>query len=161
MNPPEIYDAAVYGDFAKVRRLVAQDPAVVHARDNYGFTALHGVVGEDHFELAEYLILHGADVNARNDNGITPLHLAAYPEMVAILLKHGADLEARENGGGTPLHIHSENPETLDVMAALLEHGANVNARDQGGKTALDTASAREEGDKVALLLEFGATRGK
>ena len=160
MAPPDIYNAAVFGDLKSVEALLDQDPALVNSRDKYGFTPLHGVVGEHHFELAEYLISKGADVNARNDFGITPLHLAAYPEMVKILLKHGAELEARENGGGTPLHILSEHPDALDVIRELLEHGADVNARDSSGSTALDTVLARDELDKVELLLSFGAKRG-
>jgi len=160
MSAPEIYNAAVYGDLKKVESLLNSEPMAVNSRDEYGFTALHGVAGEHHFEMAEYLIAHGADVNARNDSGITPLHLAACPEMVRILLNHGAELEARENGGGTPLHIASENPEALDVMQQLLELGADANARDNSGRTALETALARDEQDKVELLVSFGAEHG-
>jgi uncharacterized protein len=156
MSSPEIYDAAVFGDFETVERLLKVDPAAVNATDEYGFTPLHGVAGEHQFEMAEYLIAHGADVAARNDSGVTPLHLAAYPEMARILVKHGADLEAREDGGGTPLHLASEHPEGLDVMRELLALGADVNARDSSGATVLTTALARDEHEKVDLLLSFG-----
>jgi uncharacterized protein len=148
MLAPEIYEAAVRGDLKEVERLLSLDPTVVNCRDEYGFTPLHGVVGEDHFEMAELFIARGADVNARNDSGVTPLHLAANAEMVRILVKNGAELEASENGGGTPLHIMSENPEALDVMQELLESGADVNAKDNSGRTALATALERDEQDK-------------
>lgn len=157
MKAPEIYDAAVFGDVALVQKILLRDPAAVNARDEYGFTPLHGVAGEDQFEMAEYLIQYGADVRAVNDCGVTPLHLAAYPEMVRILVRYGANIEAREGGGGTPLHIQSENPEGLEVMRELLKLGADVNAKDDSGETALDTALARQERDKVDLLLSFGA----
>jgi ankyrin repeat protein len=157
MSAPEIYDAAVFGDFETVERLLKGDPSAVNARDEYGFTPLHGVAGEHQFEMAEFLIAHGADVASRTDSGITPIHLAAYPEMVRILVKHGADLEAREDGGGTPLHLASENPEGLEVMRELLRLGADSNAKDGSGGTALTTALARDEQEKVDLLLSFGA----
>lgn len=160
MSTPTIHDAAVFGDFDEVERLLSQDPEIVNARGAYGFTPLHGVAGEDQFEMAEYLIACGADVRARNDGGVTPLHLAAYPETVRILVKHGADLEAREDGGGTPLHLASENPESLDVMRELLALGADANAMDHSGGTALATAIARDEQEKVDLLRSFGATDG-
>ena len=72
-------------------------------------------------------------------------------------MKHGADLEAREGGGGTPLHLASENPEALDVTRELLRLGADANAKDGSGGTALTTALARDEHEKVDLLLSFGA----
>ena len=159
MSVSEIYDAAVFGDVILVQKILSYDPAAINARDEYGFTPLHGVAGEDQFEMAEYLIRCGADVRAVNDSGVTPLHIAAYPEMVRILVKYGADIEAREDGGGTPLHLQSENPEGLEVMRELLTLGADVNAKDSAGETALDTAFAREENDKVHLLLSFGALR--
>jgi uncharacterized protein len=160
MSAPKIYDSAVLGDFEEVERLLSHDPTAVNARDEYGFTPLHGVAGEEQLEMAQYLIAHGADVKARNDTGVTPLHLAVHPEMVRILVKHGADLEAREDGGGTPLHLASENPEALDVMRELLQLGADVNAKDGSGGTALATALAREEQEMVEMLLSFGAVNG-
>lgn len=159
MKPPTIYEAAVFGDRALVDRLLAADPQSVNAADAYGFTPLHGIVQEHHFELAEFLIAKGANVMARNDSGVTPLHLAAYPEMVDILVKHGADLEAREDGGGTPLHLASENPDAMAVMRRLLELGADPNATDDAGGTALSSALERGEPEKVELLLAFGARR--
>jgi ankyrin repeat protein len=157
LPPPPIYDAAVYGDRERVEVLLLKQPDLVNATDEFGFTPLHGIVQEDHFALAEYLIEHGARVMARNDAGVTPLHLAAYPEMVRILFRHGADLEAKEDGGGTPLHLASENPEALEVMRELLKLGADPNAIDNSGGTVLATALEREESDKVELLLSYGA----
>lgn len=160
MGAPEIYDAAVFGDFDAVERLLKLDPASVNATDEYGFTPLHGVAGEDQLEMADYLISKGANVSARNDVGITPLHLAACPGMAELLVRNGADLEAREIGGGTPLHIVTEHPECIDVMEQLLRLGGAVNAKDNAGNTALDTAVAREEQDKVDLLKAFGGKSG-
>ncbi len=150
-----LYDAAVYGDYDGVRRILAQNPGTVHEVDEYGFTALHGVAGEHHPEMAQLLIDHGANVNAANDEGVTPLHLAAWPEMVAVLLRNGADLEARDRRGDTPLLTQAAEPESEDVMEALLQAGADVEARNADGESAMDLALAREEDEKVDLLESF------
>ncbi|HEX7715342.1 MAG TPA: ankyrin repeat domain-containing protein [Bacillota bacterium] len=151
-----IYDAAVAGDLEQVQAVVARSPEAVNEKDEYGFTALHGLAGEEHYDIVRFLIEHGADVNAQNEDGITPLHLAAWPEMAEFLITSGADLEARTHGGDTPLMVMAAETESEDVMEVLLEAGADVNARNNQGRTAYDIAKAREETDKMKLLKRYG-----
>ena len=82
----------------------------------------------------------GAALEARNRDGRTPLHGAAWhnenPAVVTVLLKAGAKIEARDKDGRTPLHgaaWHNENPA---VVIALLDTGADPKA-----KTASDQQS--------------------
>ena len=59
------------------------------------------------------------------------------------LLNHGANVNAKDTDGSTPLHIaaQGERPETAELVSLLLIHGADVNAKDTKGKTPLDSAT--------------------
>jgi ankyrin repeat protein len=135
--------------------MIENNPKVVNSVDKWGFTALHGVAGEEHFAVAEYLIANGADLNAKNADGIAPLHLAAWPKMVELLVSHGAKIDARDNSGRTPLIVHAAEAESCDVMATLLRLGADFEATDDHGKTALAISIARDEEDKIELLASY------
>jgi len=105
-------------------------------------------------------IAAGADPNARDQYGWTPLHqVARYgtPETVAVLLKAGADLEARSNRAGwTPLH-HAARQGTPETVAALIDAGADFAARTKNGNTPLQLAAAHGKLENVEVLRAAGA----
>ena len=104
-------------------------------------------------------IAAGANIEARHEDGWTPLHHAAWfgtPETVAALLDAGADLEARNGDGFTPLHGAAARG-TPETVATLIRAGANIEARDEGGKTPLHWAATRGTPETVAALLDAGA----
>jgi uncharacterized protein len=78
----------------------------------------------------EALLAKGAEVNARNAYGWTPLHVAAAggdPAVVAVLLKHGADIHAQSHIGTTPLDNATTRGGRKAVIDLLLAHGAKRN----------------------------------
>ncbi len=72
-----IHDAAKKGDLAKVKSILAKNPELLNAKDEKGWTLLHIVASCGYKDIAELLLVKGADVNAEGTNGWTPLHWAA------------------------------------------------------------------------------------
>jgi ankyrin repeat protein len=101
----------------------------------------------------------GADINAANDYGDTPLHSAAYlglTEKVRLLLKNKADVSRRTLRGETPL-LYAARPEGYpETVLALLEGGADVNAADNFGMTPLHGAAMIGDVDVARVLIEKG-----
>lgn len=149
----DLYEAAEIDDFTAVKRVLQADPSLIHGKDEYEFSVLHGAVSTDNEEMVEYLIRQGADIHARNEDGITPLHIALYPEIASLLVRHGADVNAAAEDGSTPLHTQvSDGEERLDVFEALLRLGADKTRKDRSGQTPIDIARSREELEMIELL---------
>ena len=81
------------------------------ARDDTHSTPLHIASSKRSAETVDLLIQNGADVNAQNVNGSTPLHVAASSHLalegtiVRLLLRRGANVDAKDSEGRTPLDI--------------------------------------------------------
>jgi cytohesin len=71
----ELQDAAARGDLDRVRALVQANPTAISARLD-GTTALHEATRGGHVEVVKFLVASGANVNALNFSGLTPLKLA-------------------------------------------------------------------------------------
>src|SRR5262249_10862819 len=113
------YHAATVGDRAAIERMLATASNLVRAADKMGFTALHGVVGQDEPDLADFLIRQGADVSAKNDMGMTPLHIAQYGTIEEVLVRHGADVNATARDGWTPLHVQAQEGEDTGALEVM------------------------------------------
>ena len=128
-----------------------------------GWTVLMRVIGEGHAEIAQLLVAHGADPNAKGFSGETALTIAAehgHVEIVKILLDRGADMNAKTNHGDTALHYGSEYGHR-DVVKVLLDAGVDMNRKDQDGETALAIAKRKNHEEIVQLLKNAGANGGE
>ena len=101
---------------------------------------------EDPVPPAERLLSHGADPNAPDDVGWTPLYLSAFmgqANAVCVLVANGAAVNVLNDAGRTALHeaVRGGALELLAgqsrVVAVLLENGANPQAQDSEGNTPL------------------------
>ncbi|MBA3722845.1 MAG: ankyrin repeat domain-containing protein [Parachlamydiaceae bacterium] len=101
----------------------------------------------------EKLIEAGADINARNKNGKTPLLRAIVirPELVETLLKYNPDLNASDKWGKTPLMLSIDQ----NISRLLLSKGANIDLQDNQGNTALMNAILDNRPTGVQLLLIY------
>lgn len=136
------------GAFDKVRAVIEKNPQAVNWKDAAGSTALHWVGAHYNKDAAEFLIAHGADVNATNIYGNTPLHHAAGTgagEIVEVLTKQGASIDALNSEGDTPLMVAASTPNGLRSMPALMVAGANTAKRNKAGKNVLDIAKGRPD----------------
>lgn len=104
--------------------------------DDAPTTPLHSAVLGDNLPLVSYLLTRGIPVNARNEDGNTPLNYGVESEeMVELLVSAGADVNAQNNQGDTPLMEHIFITE--ESAKALLEAGANPNICNNKGENAL------------------------
>jgi ankyrin repeat protein len=113
---------------------------------------------EGNIARVKTLLDEGADINAQNSKGMTPLHIAVEsdsPLNVERIVNLGADVNARDNRGWTPLHLAAFLNSTK-AISILLDGGANVNARDNESKTPLDVAADYRRVEAAKLLLERG-----
>src|SRR5437867_2446403 len=97
---------------------------------------LHKAVIDEDLSKAKALLAKGADVEAREFQGKTPLHLAAYKqrEMVALLIANQANVNDKDNKGLTPLHIAALGGD-IEIIESLVSNHADVNAKGESGET--------------------------
>ena len=120
------------------------------------------IIEKNDINEIQNLIDTGADVNEPDENGFTPLMIAANgrnPETVKALIKAGANVNSVFKYGETPLmqavRGWCANPEIVKI---LLNAGANVNVADEHGKTPLmyATEGLFIEPETVKILLKAG-----
>ncbi|KAE8454120.1 hypothetical protein EG329_005044 [Mollisiaceae sp. DMI_Dod_QoI] len=144
------------------------------ARNNHGQTPFHRAcrlhaqyMYSGMSDLVEEILKTklGAFINAEDNDGIRPIHLAATTSefLVARLILHGADATAVTNDDMTLLHIAARARQS-NVIGLLFEHFSKVgrsdilHLRDSIGRTALHYACRSGHPESVALLLKAGAS---
>jgi len=183
----DIWSAAKAGDLASVSELCADDSSLIDARDGGGYTPLISAAESGELQVVDWLIAHGADVNARNAQRATALLQALWFHRIDCakrLLRAGADPNLADDELRTPLlsaatmgyrsvavdlftpraRIATEEPKSTDgyieIAALLIEHGANVNASNEDGATPLHQAArwgTEAHQEMCDLLLSRGA----
>ena len=138
----------------------------VDVRDDEGATFLARMISagpccNDFRNVLSVFVTAGADVNARDTAGKTPLHRASASNLTGVisaLLDEGADPAARDSRGSTPLHaaVGSWWRASDNSVRLLAAAGADLNARNNDGETPLDIARSRNATATVQTLVELG-----
>jgi ankyrin repeat protein len=102
-------------------------------------------------ECVRLLADAGANVNARDSDGNTPLHETFLTDVEKELLERGADVNARNKDGETPIFTNVDN----EAIPLFIEHGADLTIRNNNGQTVMEAAQEkgplREEALRQAI----------
>ena len=134
------YDGNVYNGLFQCVVLEEKDKKEVEGgKKNINNPQIHYETPSSYFEIIQFLVSEGADVNATDRTDSTPLHLAAvFPrlDVIQFLVSKGADIHTRNRLGDTPLHLAAAY-NRLDGVKYLVSQGADVNAKNGSGETPL------------------------
>ncbi|KAL4173064.1 hypothetical protein KRP22_008221 [Phytophthora ramorum] len=157
-----LHFAAPNGNCAVVEALI-KFGSDVEARDEHGNTALidaaflsqstapHFALGDQttQYAMMELLMLHGAEVNAVNNDGDSALFGAVrneFDSVVKLLLAHRADARARNNQQETLLHVLARGyASNMAIWHELLQHQADIFAEDRRNLTCAMVWASRHQ----------------
>jgi hypothetical protein len=154
-----LYYAARFGFRDLAEHLIAEHPDQINpGRGEPTDTPTHAAAGAGHIDILSLLLDHGADLEARDMSGETPLMRASWKgnrKAGWYLIDRGADINATGSQNYTPLSVafrgHAES------ARMLLERGAVMDTRNSEGESPLHHAVRWGEIELVRLFLEHGA----
>jgi hypothetical protein len=159
-----LVEAVMRGKIDEVRALIATGAEIDELDKAQDGTALSMAVAYGHLEIAKLLIAFGADVNARESDGRTPLMRIdsdSSPEMIQELFSAGAKIEVQDTEGKTALMVIAAKGDTAKMLQALIDAGAKINTQDSEERTALMDAADAGRVENVYVLLRAGAEVNK
>lgn len=153
---PRWFDAVYSGDMEYIRKHAKN----IGKRDELGYSALHHAAIAGLRDMAELLVEVGEDVDAKGQDGSTPLRCAVqegHQQLVESLLARGASFLDRDEDGLTMLHCAAAEGHQAVVSIILTHAPWLANEQSWSGWSPLHSASSMGHSQVVSLLLHFGA----
>jgi ankyrin repeat protein len=158
LSAAEIHDAALKGDLAKVKELIAKDLSLANAKGRNEKAPLHWAAQGGHVDVVQYLIAKGANVNDLNIQKETPLVYAAeggHLKVAELLIAKGANVNLKTTLDAAPIH-YALWAERTELFKLLLKKGADVKLSRGEGFSMLHEAAGGQAAEIVDLLLKKG-----
>ncbi|CAF1260401.1 unnamed protein product [Didymodactylos carnosus] len=150
-----LWCAALCGNLPIVQTLVEHGANINHWTKLHS-TPLRAACFFNSFDVAKYLIDHGADVNIQHTSmSDTCLMLASYKgylEICKYLLEKGCKVNMTDNDGSTALHCATEQ-DHLVVVQCLIDNGADISIKNRWGFTPLMLAALTPNEDIANYLI--------
>ncbi|XP_020376693.2 ankyrin repeat and SOCS box protein 3 isoform X1 [Rhincodon typus] len=128
-NVTPLFLATEKGDIAVAKTLLKHGARINGPHSACLWSVLHQAAYQEHLEILKLLLEKGADKEARDDYGITPLFLAAQygkQESLSVLLQHGSDVNCQAFDKATPLFIAAQEGH-VECVELLLSNSADAN----------------------------------
>ena len=168
--------AAIELKSSEILKILVKNGAEVNFKDEINeSTPLHIAVSDHKYEMANILVEAGANVNARNEESVTPLaqifdedvwklknsseitkRLETDMKIAKLLIDNNAEIDAKNIFDETPLH-EACRYNYVEIAKLLLQKGANVSSRNDRGESPLLKTILWGHAKIVELLLQNGA----
>ncbi|KAH8100112.1 ankyrin [Cristinia sonorae] len=115
-----IWVAAGDGDLDRVRELVEQQLLSPNIPDENTYTPMHAAASYGHIDILEYLVSRGGNVNITDEDGDTPLYVVENVETARWLVEHGAVVNRRNVEDISPAAALQEDfPEVAEYLESV------------------------------------------
>lgn len=155
----ELVQACERGDILRVTTVLAHGARIDEEIVTKKWRLLHFAARSGQGSMVRFLIDRGAQVDAKDRDGIQPVHLASESGSMAVLkalFQAGAAVDCSDERGFQPLHYASMTPNRFDVIKYLLREGADIEAKASNGYRPLSLACTSDT-TNLCTLIELGA----